>query len=390
MVEIKLDLNPGSLEPSLNHDCFVSVRLGEQQKLSRLASSRTYRFPKSSDNNQGRIEVYRRVGFAPIHVDPLNNGATDVTCKIGNETLSFSVDVCSDDGTKEKARQAQKLTGTGTSKMNEKTVKAKEYLQQYCIEACLSEAMQSLLQDRPENPTEYLANKLLSVKLPSPKAPKPKPATTTVAPANKALMPFKSYYRDNFPTMGAPGFSNIFAKFPAKLGAEARATACSDASKKALMAEELTKACHDGRLDQALEANKIPKAAVPFVLKPSVGTWMAVKPFDAALAAAYENQRELAATGPKKKWAQLPSAGTWVQALPFKETSGEAANFDAKSKFKVLGKTVAAASKWGAVGKEASSPATQTEAGGRGNGVMVVPAHQIFGNNFIGGGLRFI
>merc|ERR1719414_212412 len=75
MVELRLE----SLgEAHLPKECFVSVRIGDTQKLSRLASSRVYRFPQG-DRRYGKIEVFRRIGACSIDVDPESAGTREVS-----------------------------------------------------------------------------------------------------------------------------------------------------------------------------------------------------------------------------------------------------------------------------------------------------------------------
>jgi len=56
MVELKVEV---PADVPIN-DCFISVRVGETQKLSRLSGSRTYSFPHSGDRRYGKIEVKKK------------------------------------------------------------------------------------------------------------------------------------------------------------------------------------------------------------------------------------------------------------------------------------------------------------------------------------------
>jgi hypothetical protein len=393
MVDVKLDLTPGSLEPASNHDCFVSVRVGELQKLSRLANSRTYRFPKISENHQGKIEVFKRVAFYPLDINPLNDGPAEVTLPIGTSgKVGFQVDISASEATKEKTRQAQKEQGNDITAS--KTNNAKEYLQKHCVEQKLSEAMQALLRERPDNPAEFLANALrnLNDSMPSPvDASKriggpaattgdkcePAPPNTMQALRKEAELALVKASQDGrlqlalsetkgkcaYPAMPAEAWSRIYSKFPTVAKLVPQATAKPSVS--ALVPFKpyyTTNVCAGAGLDRiyakfpAQPRPKAPAVEEPqkaWLQKPSVGTWLAGTPFNASVASAAEDKRELGSAGPKKKWAMMPSTGTWVQPL--------------------FGNKQSAAK---------CTPPT--------SGKMVVSNHQLLGAGFIGTGLRFI
>merc|ERR1719171_2198885 len=75
MLELKMDTLE---EMGLPQDTFVSVRIGEMQKLSRLASSRVYKFGSAADRKSGKIEVFQRIGTCHLDIDTQNQEPRDV------------------------------------------------------------------------------------------------------------------------------------------------------------------------------------------------------------------------------------------------------------------------------------------------------------------------
>lgn len=156
MVELKLE---SIEEQNMPRDCFISMRVGDTQKLSRLAATRVYRFPQAGDRRYGKIEVFRRIGACSVDIDPANANMREVSvdCQEGGYgCLGLRIAVEGD----ERARQKTEEPPDG-KKVGTKVKAAKEYLSKHGLEVRLSEAMQSVLRDRPDNPTEYLAMRLL-------------------------------------------------------------------------------------------------------------------------------------------------------------------------------------------------------------------------------------
>lgn len=146
-------------ELNLPGDCFLSVRVNDTQKLSRLSASRVYSFPKLGERKFGKIEVFRRVGVCSIDIDPRYPSIREVhlDCKdtaIG--TIGLRVGIEADETTRKKVK-----TEIPTKKPSSRVKAAKEYLSQHSLDVQLSEAMQAVLRERPVNPTEFLAAELL-------------------------------------------------------------------------------------------------------------------------------------------------------------------------------------------------------------------------------------
>jgi len=221
-------------------ECFISVRVGETQKLSRLAAGRVYRFPEAGDRRFGKIEVFRRIGMCSVDVDLHNEAARDVTvnCQdegFGHLKLKIGVD---QSGRKASADQSA-LGGGGQQNPTSprgavkpegaKVRAAKDYLNKHGLEVKLSEAMQALLRDRPENPHEYLASKLLGGKQLPPLANAPSMNSSTKDPLSSQtlkqhnrLSPLAlqvmgpGYYTQHFRQMPKGAWSAMHAQFPAR------------------------------------------------------------------------------------------------------------------------------------------------------------------------------
>jgi len=234
MVELRLDAVE---EDGMPKDCFVSVRVGDTQKLSRLAQSRVYRFPQGGDRHYGKIEVFRRIGACNVDVDPSVDGLREVSidCKdAGFGTLGLKIAVDAESATKDKP--AEETAEAAKKDKGQKVKVAKEYLNKHGLEARLSQAMQAVLREKPENPAEYLASRLLGIdekKLaamrdgsykpateparPSPPAEEQPPPAKVVAPPEVQVVPFGSaYYPEHFKQIEPEAMSALHAKFPSQ------------------------------------------------------------------------------------------------------------------------------------------------------------------------------
>eukprot|EP00927_Polykrikos_kofoidii_P021132 TRINITY_DN2010_c0_g1_i1.p1 TRINITY_DN2010_c0_g1~~TRINITY_DN2010_c0_g1_i1.p1 ORF type:complete len:469 (+),score=66.05 TRINITY_DN2010_c0_g1_i1:132-1409(+) len=331
MVDIRLDLN----EELRQTDCFVSVRVGENQKLSRLSKSRVYSFPNAGDKHFGKIEVFRRIGSCAIDIDPahLQSRVLSVSCndkEIQNLPLTVAVEATAPRAPKE---------AVGGKKDSEKTRLAKDYLSAHCLEVHLSEAMQVLLRERPSNPTEFLAKQLLNCAVGSvvPSSPKKQPADvakpnigrivkkeTDVTKAglvsnrpSPAVLPFASYAREYIqtsPIMNNVFFRSAYAKFPSKWAPPKTKFQiyCSDhihGMPRTSLNAMYNKfpAFKNSSVVAAVGKSVVASTnAANWAHKASVGTWAMRPPRTMSNASV----RGLAA------WASQPSVGTWAMQLP--------------------------------------------------------------------------
>jgi len=182
MVEIKLDTDDCM---KVENDHYVSVRIGDAQKLAKMAPSRTYRFPSSTVGNRkyGKIEVFRRVASSILCIDPTSSVANnEVELALGDLRLRFDTKVGFTEAGK--APQPQPVAPAAPPKGNK--VAAAEYLQKHHLEAKLSEAMAAVLRERPADPAVFMAQKL---------AGNARFGVAKPPPSNELNLPFPFYYR---------------------------------------------------------------------------------------------------------------------------------------------------------------------------------------------------
>eukprot|EP00927_Polykrikos_kofoidii_P006173 TRINITY_DN12500_c0_g1_i1.p1 TRINITY_DN12500_c0_g1~~TRINITY_DN12500_c0_g1_i1.p1 ORF type:complete len:588 (+),score=98.04 TRINITY_DN12500_c0_g1_i1:56-1765(+) len=259
MLELKLESVD---EWQLPAECFLSMRVGEMQKISRVASGRVFRFPPGNEPRRyGRIEVYQRIGSCSVDIDPANTDAREVSisCReAGFGSLGLKVGVenlaAAKPKPEETAEKAEKAAG--------KLKAAKKYLNSHGIEVQLSQAMQALLKAKPDNPAEFLALRLMAdasgvakatmptaVEPTKPTIPVPQKVPHTVRPAE--LQPFASYYRSIFVSLPPKDMSKILQPFlqakpktPSTVGVPTTVSLPSSRNPLALPKETLTK-LHD-------------------------------------------------------------------------------------------------------------------------------------------------
>mmetsp|Transcript_35987 Transcript_35987/g.99175 ORF Transcript_35987/g.99175 Transcript_35987/m.99175 type:complete len:502 (-) Transcript_35987:242-1747(-) len=295
MVELRLETLKGSTIPT---DCFVSVRIGGKQQLSKLTDARTFRFP-SGEYNIGKIEVFRRVGACTLDVSPASAGTRDVSINcidhsFGNLGLRVALGGQASAQDMADEQEQAKAKKSNTAKL------VKEYLVKHELEARLADAMQAVLKERPEFPTEFIASKLRESKPPTRVAPP--------APIPK-LVPFGGYYKQNFKLGGQP--PGAYAKFPAAPRSEAKPPTKVLPEKPPFVFMQSvgtwlmpkTKTAQPAATAARFDDETIPKAP-RFDLMPSVGTW---------LTPTRKTTEPVSTTPP---FVLMPSVGTWLQSRP--------------------------------------------------------------------------
>jgi len=282
MVELKLE----PLDVELSKDFYVSVRVGEVQKLSRVNAGRAYKFPSNAigERKFGKIEVFKKVGSCSVGILPETGVDQEVRVDLEDQSkVRFKVSV---------DPRAEKPVGVAVQEdkpamvdVNPKVTAAKAYLEQHNLEMRLSEAMQAVLREKPEDPAAFVAERLAKSAGMVQKLPKveeaassqPSPAAPTAAPA--ATAPAASATPAATATPGAPQAASS-QPAPAEPTAAPAATAPAASATPAFIATP-----------GAPQANVAPAAAevkeekllseIPinqrWDAKPSVGTWAAHK-----------------------------------------------------------------------------------------------------------------
>jgi len=362
MVELRLDLTEDIPLPS---DTFVSVRVGDFQKLSKLSPSRTYRFP-NADRHYGKIEVFKRIGVCSVDVDPLNEDPREVSIHCGESQpeLGFKVAVEASDNTKKKlAAEKEEAEKKGNSKARE----AKEYLAAHQLEVQLSEAMQALLRERPANPKEFLAQVLMGNGTPlsakprvkamqpvPPSDPRPSAQNDAAAPGNRklvptaqpstvSLVPFQAYYPVHFKGLGSGPLAQLHGMFPTSAPAKTVVVAklgSQDYYKQNFISMKVAAftSIHD-KFAAKNKADSLGAPAAPaggakdrsaYRLMPSVGTWLQprgkkggsppaasrglpeVSTSQATAGPAGAGQSPSSSPTTDPTWMLKPSIGTWM------------------------------------------------------------------------------
>lgn len=259
MVELKLE----PLDNELDRDFYVSVRVGEVQKLSRISTSRSYKFPASAvvDRKFGRIEIFKKVGGAAVGIVPESHNDVDQQVSLtldDNSEVKFKVSLSGEGGKLQASQRSQQPEDKARAKeVNPKVQAAKSYLEMHNLEMRLSEAMQAVLRDKPEDPAAFVAERLVKsagmvqrtpkveqapaaepatesapaapaaqALAPSPaveKAPAPSPVAqqaptpSAAAPPRETpkVLPFAPYYVANFRSCGTPALEGLYKSFPA-------------------------------------------------------------------------------------------------------------------------------------------------------------------------------
>lgn len=319
MVELRVDVS----EDQLPDDCYMSVRVGEVQKLSRIAPSRSYQFPKAGERRYGKIEIYRRIGTVGVDVDPMNAGERQVCVGCG-DLGAIKLKVVVNEDKKMVQQAAVPPTPSKNADESSKSKAAKEYLRQHSLELQLSEAMQAVLRLRPENPIQFLAETLLKNLSQGAVALPPEPLKAKLQPQELAapvarsppkvdLTNFSGYFTANFGTAPKAAWDKIYSKFPARAPAAAAAAAKAAAGPSSIEAlktkvtADLLDAMRKGELQRALKKTAF-VAPAPFELRPSVGSWLVKR-----------SSPVKAIPSKAQVFARLPSVGTWLVRLADEE-----------------------------------------------------------------------
>mmetsp|Transcript_117432 Transcript_117432/g.204079 ORF Transcript_117432/g.204079 Transcript_117432/m.204079 type:complete len:399 (-) Transcript_117432:315-1511(-) len=174
-MELKLEC----LDENMSKDTYVSVRVGEVQKLSRISAGRTFKFPASAvgDRKFGKVEIFNRIGGCSVGIIPADEDQEVAVPINGDSNVKFRVML--DYTEKPPAAKIEEAERIKAKDVNPKVLAAKEYLEKHNLELRLSEAMQAVLREKPEDPAQFVADKLIKsagavVKVPK-AAPSPAP-----------------------------------------------------------------------------------------------------------------------------------------------------------------------------------------------------------------------
>jgi len=165
----QLTLDADAIPKDVAKDLYVSVRVGEAQKLSKFCPSRTFRFPRSAigDRRVGKVELFKRIAGHSIEIHAgAKHHLQEVPFEHIEPGLKFQVSL--DGPPPPDPEVAAKLA-------KPKAAAAKEYMERHGLELRLSEAMQSVLRELPDDPIMALCNALQQTKGAVKKVPLPEP-----------------------------------------------------------------------------------------------------------------------------------------------------------------------------------------------------------------------
>lgn len=277
-------------------ECFLSVRMGEMQKISRLQPTRIYRFPKGAQRRQSKIEVFQRIGTCTLDLDVTDPFPHQVTINCEREGFGTL-------GMKVIATQESKPEEATDPKATNRVKAAKDYLAKHGLEVKLSDAMQAVLRERPDDPAAFTASLLMPnnptlLTAPAPLQTSEQKATRNVRlQPSVDLLPFKEYYAKHSQSCSPEFFAKLYTKFPV-----ARS--------------------HPSTSSFAPQPKARISSKTVFPLKPSVGTWLQTRlPEDTAslrpsLRTGLQTCLSEAIMSPSRDAAAFclrPSVGTWLQ-----------------------------------------------------------------------------
>eukprot|EP00929_Paragymnodinium_shiwhaense_P071919 TRINITY_DN3651_c0_g1_i1.p1 TRINITY_DN3651_c0_g1~~TRINITY_DN3651_c0_g1_i1.p1 ORF type:complete len:505 (+),score=120.73 TRINITY_DN3651_c0_g1_i1:81-1595(+) len=148
---------------ALPGDTFVSLRVGESQKQSRLVQNRVFKFPANAKDAKGpfgRVEVFRRVGTGTVPLDagPGVFTEVEVPCCDDYEPLHLRLAVKDTDNFYAKHGENHRAN---MRRAHERVEAAREYLERYHVEEVVALAMRELIQTRPNEPHKFLSQYIL-------------------------------------------------------------------------------------------------------------------------------------------------------------------------------------------------------------------------------------
>jgi len=362
-MEVQLSTSP----ENVHADTFVSMRVGDVQKQSRLSTSRTYHFPATGDGRGrfGRIEVFKRVGDLTVDLSKHDGceQSVQVPCNIpGMATLSMGLAVKGEPTDAIKEAKAQQGSARGKVKWDA----AQKYIAEHSLEDVLADAMREVIRHKPEDPFTFLSEQILAKK----STLAEKPAVVPAIPLRQAQQASAS----PAPVVGAPavkqappqlGDTQQTAEAPPQLGDTRQALFAHRPSVGSWLApaspcqakKQMLKPCvtaltpfsdyysanmvsYEMTEELIIKFNPFPRPptpsappaaplaappppppVVPFPMRPSVGSWLSAKPNFEIIRLKEEAARTKAALreAERKPFHLRPSVGTWLAPRPAQE-----------------------------------------------------------------------
>mmetsp|Transcript_108350 Transcript_108350/g.209755 ORF Transcript_108350/g.209755 Transcript_108350/m.209755 type:complete len:563 (+) Transcript_108350:89-1777(+) len=167
-MEVRLDRLDRSEPPE---DTFVSLRIGDVQKQSRLVGTRQFRFPEyvGSSRSVGRIEVFKRLGWINVNI----GGARG--CHYETQDVEIPVDLpnltnlplrISAQGPPEEEEHLSNdalISGRCKKTTKERLDVAHRYINKHRLEEILADVMREVIEQKPGDPHSYISGRILEL-----------------------------------------------------------------------------------------------------------------------------------------------------------------------------------------------------------------------------------
>eukprot|EP00434_Breviolum_minutum_P012034 symbB.v1.2.010611.t1/scaffold696.1/size260109/4 len=240
-------------------ETFVSMRIGDYQKQSRLGCTKSYRFPQDDGNGFARVEVFQRIGHVSISLEKLRASDQDVQVPLESADVKFLPMRIGMQSSAEK----------GHGKVKTRLDSAQRYLSQHQLEEIIADAMREVIHEKPEDPHTFLSNQILKhAKKPQFLPPLRNEKELPPRPSSRNQKPNMS---EKLPPIGGRELASLREEArdvllqSAKDGSLAKALV-SASSENVDMGElrkeaatALLNAAKDGTLDAALQETRTPK-----------------------------------------------------------------------------------------------------------------------------------
>jgi hypothetical protein len=154
-MEIRLEAAEGCKMPL---GTYVAVKVGDALKQGRYEPTRSYMFPNVKKRHHAKIDIFKHVGTSAIVVSPESGSRVSevsiTSCDPNTEDLRMKVDM------KPNAATTGNVAKNESAKVAKSAARdqATAYLGKHKIEEKLSACMKALLQERPEDPFEYICS----------------------------------------------------------------------------------------------------------------------------------------------------------------------------------------------------------------------------------------
>lgn len=270
-MEVRIDTVEGQEPPP---DTFVSVRIGDVQKQSRFATTRTYRFPDPGDGrgNFGRLEVFKRIGHITVSFDNMKgeDQFVEVPCDLAD--LGFLPMKLAVTGPSTATEELPPIAKKGKAKA--RLDAAQKYLAEHRLEEILADAMREVIHEKPSDPHSFLSKMIM--KHANPKGtllPRLNASSERVQPEKSA--PLRPITGEKLPPISSTMRpEQVLAR---ELVLEPTPDVQDLSAKKLKACKTLLESARDGTLAAALaEVVGTPAqvAPPPFNMRPSVGSWL--------------------------------------------------------------------------------------------------------------------